>query len=72
MDFTNDIALLANSPTQAESLLHSLEQAAGGIGLHANADKTECMSFNQKGHISTLKGGSLKLVDKSTYLGSSI
>ena len=32
------IALLANSPSQAESLLHSLEQAAGGIGLQVNAD----------------------------------
>ena len=27
--------------------------------------------FNQRGDISTLKGGSLKLVDKFTYLGSS-
>ena len=36
-----DIALLANTPTQAESQLHSLEQAAGGIVLHGNADKTE-------------------------------
>ena len=25
MDYANDIALLANSPTQAETLLHSLE-----------------------------------------------
>ena len=31
-----DIALLADTPTQAESLLHSLEQAAAGIGLHVN------------------------------------
>ena len=27
-DYTDDIALLANPPTQAESLLHSLEWAA--------------------------------------------
>ena len=32
-------ALLTNTPTKAESLLHSLEQAVGGISLHANADK---------------------------------
>ena len=38
MDYTDDIALLANSPTQAESLLHSLEWVAGSIGLHVNAD----------------------------------
>ena len=40
-DYADDIALLANSPAQAETLLHSLEWAAGGIGLHVNADKTE-------------------------------
>ena len=65
-DHANDKALLANTPTQTQSLLHSLEQAAGGIGLHVNADKTEYMCFNQKGNISTLNGGSLKLVDKVT------
>ena len=41
VDYANDIGLLANSPSQAETLLHRLEQAAGGIGLHVNADKTE-------------------------------
>ena len=71
MDYAADIALLANSPAQAESLLHSLEWVAGGIGLHVNADKTEYMCFNQRGKISTLKG-SPKLVDKFTYLRSSI
>ena len=28
VDYTDDIALLVNSPAQAETLLHSLEQAA--------------------------------------------
>ena len=71
-DYADDIALLANTPAQAESLLHSLEQAASSIGLHENADKTEYMCFNQRGDISTLNGGSLKLMDKITYLGSSV
>ena len=31
-----------------------------------------CFNQNQKGHISTLKGGSLKLMDKFIYLGSSV
>ena len=66
------MALLANTPTQAESLLHSLERVAAGIGLHVNADKTEYMCFNQRGDISMLKGGPLKLVDKFTYLGRSV
>ena len=71
-DHADDIALLANTPAQAESLLHSLERAASGTSLHVNADKTECMSFNQRGDISTLNGSSLKLVDNFTYLGSSV
>ena len=45
-DYADDIALLANAPTQAESQLHSLEQAAGDIGLHVNTDKTGFMCFN--------------------------
>ena len=71
-DYADDIALLANTPNKAETLLHRLERAAAGIGLHVNAHKTEFMCFNQKGNISTLDGTSLKLVDKFTYLGSSI
>ena len=68
-DYTNDIVLLANTP--AQTLLHSLEQAAAGIGLHVNAGKMEYMCFNQRDNISTLNACSLKLVDKFTYLGSS-
>ena len=71
-NYANDIAILANTPNQAETLLHSLERAAAGIGLHFNAHKTEYMCYNQTSDISTLDGTSLKLVDKFTYLGSSI
>ena len=38
-DYADDIAILANAPAQAETLLHSLERATGGIGLHINAYK---------------------------------
>ena len=71
-NYADDIALLANAPTQAETLLHSLEWATAGIGLHVNAHKTEYMCFNQTGDISTLNGSSLKLVNKFTYLGSCV
>ena len=47
-DYMDDIAHLATTPTQAESLLHSLKQAACNIGLHVNAGKMEYMCFNQK------------------------
>ena len=71
-DYADDLALLANTPNQAETLLHSLERAAAGIGLHINAHKTEHMCYNQTGNITTLDGASLRLVDKFTYLGSSV
>ena len=71
-DYADDIAILANTPAQAETLLHTLERAAAGIDLHVNAHKTEYMCFNQAGDISTLEGSSLKLVDKFTYQGSSV
>ena len=48
------------------------ERTAAGIGLHVNAHKTEYMCYNQTGDISTLDGASQKLVDKFTYLGSSV
>ena len=63
---------ITNAPAQAETLLHSLEWAAASIGFSVNAHETEYMCFNQRGNISTLNSSSLKLVNKFTYLGSSI
>ena len=71
-DNANDIVPLANTPAQPETLLHSLEQAAAGIGLHVNMHKMEYMCFNQRGDISIQNGTSLKLVPKFTYSGSSV
>ena len=71
-DYADDLALLVNTPNEAKTLLHSLERAAAGIGLHVNAHKTEYMCYNQTGNITTLDGASRRLVDKFTYLGSSI
>ena len=71
-DYADDIAILANTPNQAETHLHSLERAAEGTGLHVNAHKTEYMCFTQAGDISTQDGTSLKLVDKFTNLRSSV
>ena len=45
-DYADNIAILANTPNQAETLLHNLERAAAGIGLHVNAHKTEYMYYN--------------------------
>ena len=49
-----------------------MERATAGIGLHVNAHRTEYICYNQTGDISTLDGTPLKLVDKFTYLGSSV
>ena len=71
-DYVDDIAILANTPNHAETILYSLERAAAGIGLYVNAHKTEYMCYNQTGYTTTLYGTPLKLVDKFTYLGSSV
>ena len=72
VDYADDFAWLGVFASNAETLLHSLERAATCIGLHVNAHKTEYMCYNQTGNIATLDGASLKLVDKFTYLGSSV
>ena len=69
-DYSDDIALLVNTPNQAETLLHTLKRATTGIGLHAKTHKVEYMCYNQTGDIPTLEGTTQKLVDKFTNLGS--
>ena len=71
-DKTDDLMLFANTPTQAESLLHSLEQAAEGIDLYVNTNKTEFIYLKEEEAISTLSGRPRKLEDKFTYFGSNI
>ena len=71
-DYADDIAILANTLNQAETLLHSSEGATASIGIHVNAHKTEYMCYNQAGNISTLDGTLLKQVDEFTYLESSV
>jgi len=62
-DYADDLALFADKVAETTSLLHSLEKAADGIGLHVNADKTEFMSFNQEGDIQSLSGNPIKKVE---------
>ena len=69
--YADVLALLANTPTKAESLVHSLEKTAKGIGLHVNANK-KSTCFKQGRGFSTLNGKPLKLVDQFSYLGSNI
>ena len=74
-DYADDIALLANKSTQAESLLHSLEQTAAGICLQVNEDKMEYMCFYHSGDMYTLRwsfetGGQVRLSQKQHLLNS--
>ena len=46
-DYIDDPALLTNTPFKTESLLHSLEQTAVGIGHDVNANKREFMNFEE-------------------------
>ena len=61
MDHADDIGLLANTPDQVESLLHSLQLAASSTGVYVN--KTEHMCLDPRGNISKLKGCLLKWED---------
>ena len=54
-----------NTPAQVESLLYSLEQAVGGIGLSMNTKKNRAVTF-----ILIIKP--LKSMDLFRYLGSNI
>ena len=59
--YTNDVALIENTPVQAESLLHSLKKAVRGTGFKVDANRIEFMWFKQKSDISTLNGQPLNL-----------
>ena len=70
MDYADDIALRANTPTQ--SLLHSLEQATAGIVSMSMQTRWNTCAFNQRGDIYMLRSGPLKLMDRFTNLRSSV
>ena len=71
-DFPDDLVFVVNTPAQAKYLLHSQEQAAGGIDLNMNMNATKFKCFKQEGAIFTFSSKSLKLVDQFIYLGNNI
>ena len=52
-DYVDELALLANTPAQAEFLLNSLQQAARIIVVYMNTIQTEFIRYKQEA-ISTL------------------
>ena len=71
-NYPDDLALLSNTPAEAESFLHSLKRTTGGIGPHVNANKIDYMCSKQKGTTSILRSKPLKLVNQFPYFGSNI
>ena len=75
-DFADDLALIANSINNAQTLLNSLESAANCVGLYLNDTKTEYMSYTKTQSsidnlvIKTVSGHVLKRVEDYKYLGS--
>ena len=67
-DYTDDLALLANTPGKAKTLLYSLEQAAKSISLNMKTNKTGSMCLKYF-HL-TLQV--YELTWPITYLGSII
>ena len=69
---TDDQALFPDTPAQAKSLLHSLRQAAGGLGFYVNANTTKIIHFKREETISFLSGRHVQFEDKFPCLGSNI
>jgi hypothetical protein len=73
--FADDIALLENTNSQAQSQLDSLRHNALTVGLEINVKKTEQMRLNQPATSSPpppliIDGQSIEIVDEFKYLGS--
>ena len=73
LDFADDLALIAESIKNAETLLQSLEEAAAAVGLLCNETKTEFISTSTSSDtIHSLSGAPIKQVEDFVYLGSHI
>jgi len=73
LDFADDLALVSETISNLEDLLHSLETSASQVGLYCNEGKTEFISST--GNVlplTSLNGVNIKLVNDFKYLGSHI
>ena len=71
LDFADDIALTLNTLEEAQNLLFEVEIAAGNVGLHLNAKKTEIITYNQPiTEIKSVSNEKIKNVEDFKYLGS--
>ena len=72
LDYADDIALLENSITDAQSLLLKVEKACLAIGLTLNASKTKYMHINAStvSILNSSNGSNIDKVNDFKYLGS--
>ena len=71
LDFADDIALLEETITKAQDLLHRVEKACQSVGLFLNAKKTKFMLVNSTDTtpLKTLDGCEIEKVNDFIYLG---
>lgn len=73
LDYADEVALIAEHITSAQTLLISFEEATAKIGLRLNTKKAECMLMNEDPthpSITSMDGAHIKEVEDFKYLGS--
>ena len=71
-DYADDLALFADSCSDADNLLHVLEENANLVGLRVYIRKTQNFNINTDHKLRYVNVSQLKSVDNYTYLGSEI
>ena len=71
-DYADDLAHFEESCSDAEKLLHVLEEKANSVGSRVNIRKTQNFNINTNHKVRSVNGSQLKSVDNYTYLGSEI
>lgn len=67
IDYTNNLAIIADTISNPTVLLQHLENAANDVGIYIKTTKTEFIDINQQGSIQTMSGESRTSVESFTY-----
>ena len=73
-DFADDIALIADTVKEVETLMQEVERVAASVGLKMNEGKTKFITQNIENpdSIKSLSNSTIEYVEDFTYLGSRI
>ena len=61
--FADDVALVTNTTTEAQILLHAVESYARKVGLYLNPKKTEIMICSGAPHLHAERNGQVRSLD---------